>query len=675
MAGDRMLLKWLKGVGRSIRGPHFWIILVLLALCAIAYYPRQIGLATPSSPDSLFGLTRHTVERVLCLVPIIYAGYIFGLAAGLATTFVALVLMLPRVLFITPGSIDALIETGGVVLVGVLASFWFGARAKQAEAMVQREQAIMAMTTAQEKLRAQIRSTMKREKELIALSRLSSSLAESLEMEPLLRSAVAMVMEIIGVEVVLIYTLEEETRELVIVAYEGIPPEFARSVDRMKVGEGFNGWVAMTGAPMLVEDASRDPRLTREAVRKENLQAQLIVPMKSRGRVVGTLCVAMRQQRTFANEEIELLTAIASEIGIAIENSHLYRKQLIVSEQLSQSEEHYRELFENAHDAIWVHDLEGNILSANKATEMLTKYSSEELSGFNVKDFLSPEGLQTAREVRRGLLKGQAMPQPYEQRLIRRDGTEATLMLTTNLVSRNGQPQAFENIARDITEEKRMQENLRSYVQQITRAQEEERLRIARELHDSTAQNLIAMLHRLENFLRDQAELPVEKARELWAFHEQIKDTLQEIRGLSRDLRPSVLDDVGLLSALHLVVRELKMEYGIEATLQVQGVERRFPQEVELLLFRIVQEALRNVGKHSRASKAEVSIKFEDSKTIVVISDNGTGFQLPAKISDLSRSGKLGLVGMEERVRLLGGSLEVESQPGKGTTVVVKAPV
>ncbi|GAH38167.1 unnamed protein product, partial [marine sediment metagenome] len=247
------------------------------------------------------------------------------------------------------------------------------------------------------------------------------------------------------------------------------------------------------------------------------------------------------------------------------ENTRLYHEQLMITEQLSQSEEHYRGLFENAHDAIWVHDLKGDILSANEATKMLTGYSSKELSQINVKDLLSPEGMQTAKKVRRGLLEGQAISQPYEQRLIRKDGTEAILMLTTNLISHGGKPKAYQNIARDVTEEKRMQENLRLYVQQITKAQEEERLRIARELHDSSAQNLIALLHRLENFLRDQADLPVEKARELWAFHEQIKDTLQEIRSLSRGLRPSVLDDVGLLSALHWVVRELKTDYGIEA--------------------------------------------------------------------------------------------------------------
>ncbi len=670
-----MSLRWLRRAKAVIRNPHFWVILILLVFCTISHYPEALGLVGSLSFDSVFGLTRHAVERVLYIVLMIYAGYIWGLVAGLVTTFITLLLMLPRALFISASPADALLETGMATLVGVLANLWFWARVNQVRIAVQREQAIATMTTAQEKLRAQIRSTIKRERELTTLSQLSSSLAESLETEPLLRSAIDMVMEVMRVEVLLIFTLEEETKQLVLKSYKGAPPEFAQAIDRMRVGEGFNGRVAETGEPLLVEDTSRDPRLIPEAVRRENLQTLLTVPMKSRGKVVGTLCVAMRQPRTFAVEEVELLTAIANQVGVGIENARLTQQQLIVTEQLSRSEKHYRELFECAHDAIWVHDLEGNILTANRATEILTGYSIEELTKMKVRDFLSPEGLSVAREVRVGLLTGQTRRQPYEQRLIRRGGTEAILMLTTNLITRDGEPQAFQNIGRDITEEKRMQENLHSYVQQITRAQEEERLRIARELHDSTAQNLIALLHRLENFLHVQAELPIEKVRELWAFHEQTKDILQEIRSLSRHLRPSVLDDVGLLPAVHLLVREMKTEYSIETSLQVYGTERRFPQEVEIVLFRIVQEALRNVGKHSHASHAEVLIRFEEAQTTIIVRDNGVGFQIPEKISDLSRGGKLGLVGVQERVQLLGGSLEVKSQLGKGTWVIIKAPI
>jgi signal transduction histidine kinase len=248
-------------------------------------------------------------------------------------------------------------------------------------------------------------------------------------------------------------------------------------------------------------------------------------------------------------------------------------------------------------------------------------------------------------------------------------------MLTTSPIFSDGQLIAFQNIARDITEEKRMQENMRFYLQEIARAQEEERKRIARELHDSTAQTLIALLHQLENLMNDEAKLPVREAKALWGFYEQIRDVLHEVRRFSRDLRPSILDDLGLLPALEWVTGELKKEYGVETAFKVVGSERRFSQEAELILFRIVQEALRNIAKHAQASKAEVKVEFEKQKIRVTISDDGVGFQLPESLGELLHSGKLGLAGMQERVQLLGGNLKLKSKVGKGTTIVTTAPI
>jgi signal transduction histidine kinase len=219
-----------------------------------------------------------------------------------------------------------------------------------------------------------------------------------------------------------------------------------------------------------------------------------------------------------------------------------------------------------------------------------------------------------------------------------------------------------------------MHENLRFYLGEITRAQEEERKRIARELHDSTAQMLIALLHQLENFLSDKTKLPVGEAKTLWGFHERLRDILQEVRRFSRDLRPSVLDDLGLLPALELVTSELRELYGITADLKVLGEERRLAQEAELLVFRIVQEALQNTAKHARATKAEVTVRFDARKITVTVRDNGVGFKLPEDLGYLPHTGKLGLAGIQERVQLLGGTLKLKSEPGKGTTVVVEAP-
>jgi len=227
----------------------------------------------------------------------------------------------------------------------------------------------------------------------------------------------------------------------------------------------------------------------------------------------------------------------------------------------------------------------------------------------------------------------------------------------------------------NITERKKAEENLRYYLQEITKAQEEERKRIARELHDSSAQNLIALLHQLDNLLTDKTKLPVSEAKALWGFYEQIRDTLQEVRRFSRDLRPSILDDLGLLPALEWVTEDMKNTYWIEVDLKVLGDERRLFPETELLLFRIVQEALRNIAKHAEATRAEVEVKFDEDKVTVTVSDNGKGFEPPESLGALTPTGKLGLAGMQERVQLLGGRLKLESKPGEGTKIFVEAPV
>jgi signal transduction histidine kinase len=227
----------------------------------------------------------------------------------------------------------------------------------------------------------------------------------------------------------------------------------------------------------------------------------------------------------------------------------------------------------------------------------------------------------------------------------------------------------------DITERKNAEDNLKFYLKEITRAQEEERKRIARELHDDTAQNLIALLHQLENLLNDKNNLPLKEAQTLWSFYERIRDILQEVRQFSRDLRPSVLDDLGLLPALEYITEDIKSNYWIDVTLSVSGTERRLSPEAELLLFRIVQEALRNVAKHAKASKAEVKVEFGMNEVKVSVVDDGIGFELPENLGSLPQLGKLGLTGLNERVQLLGGTLNIKSELRKGTSVVVETPV
>lgn len=358
----------------------------------------------------------------------------------------------------------------------------------------------------------------------------------------------------------------------------------------------------------------------------------------------------------------------------AIETLEDITERKSAEDALHESEKSFRALFEDAYDAIWVHDLEGNIQTANKAAAELSGYPKEELMGMNVKLFLTDESLNLSREVKDKLTQHQRLDAPYELRIIKKDGSEVTWMVTTNLITTDGEPKGFQNIARDVTQEKRMRENLRYYLHQNTKAQEEERKRIARELHDDMAQVLGSLSRQLDNFIRKKHGFAPTEVLFLKDLQAQLNRGVQGVHRLVQDLRPSLLDDLGLIPALRSLTKSLQESEGIVTDLGVFGGERRFLPEAELLLFRIVQEALSNIRRHAQASEAQVVIDFAEDRVKLTISDNGRGFELSGGVDDFPRSGKLGLTGMQERAQLLGGTLEVKSKPGKGTTLIVEVP-
>ncbi len=214
------------------------------------------------------------------------------------------------------------------------------------------------------------------------------------------------------------------------------------------------------------------------------------------------------------------------------------------------------------------------------------------------------------------------------------------------------------------------QESLQSYARQVTQAQEDERLRIARELHDETAQELIHLVRGLEA-LEEGQELPAQ----IDELVSMARDTIQSVRRFSRDLRPAVLDDLGLLAAIEMVVEDTNNRLAGGASLVVSGEPRRADRTAELALFRIAQEALRNVERHAGAASAAVELNFQGDEITLSVSDDGCGFSPPRNLSQLVRRGSLGLLGMKERAELVGGRFALRSSPGHGSelTVTVEA--
>jgi two-component system sensor histidine kinase DegS len=370
-----------------------------------------------------------------------------------------------------------------------------------------------------------------------------------------------------------------------------------------------------------------------------------------------------------------IIAALAIMLMAALRRNRRQRERLKKTiGDMKLARQSYEELFTNASDAIWVHDLKGTITLVNRACEKLTGFPVSELPGKNVLEFLSPQNLSIARQVRDKLLRGETMEQRYEQQLIRKDGSQAIMQLTTRLIISDGRPQAFQNLARDITEERRLQDNLQFYLGQVLQAQEEERKRLARELHDDASQQVLLLTHGIDNVARKaERHCPQQLTNELTRLYELSQQTYQNIKHYAQALRPSILDDLGLVAAINWLAEETHKLSGIEIRVKIDATPL-LPPETQLVLFRIIQESLNNVQRHSGASQASITLECQGVETRVTIADNGKGFAPPSQLSEFAGQGKLGLTGMAERAQLIGGELEVSSQPGKGTTVTVKVP-
>lgn len=211
------------------------------------------------------------------------------------------------------------------------------------------------------------------------------------------------------------------------------------------------------------------------------------------------------------------------------------------------------------------------------------------------------------------------------------------------------------------------QERLRELSQRALTAQEEERRRIARELHDDPAQSLTALLVLLKMLHDRQQPTDGTVLRELIDL---TSSTLESIRAIAQELRPPVLDDLGLVAALEGLAMQYRQRFGLTVQVQIRGQCQRLAPEIELALYRIAQEALTNVAKHAGTDRATLELAFEADRVALSIADRGKGFDL----NEVLGSG-LGLFSMRERAQLVHGTLEVKTKPGAGTRVAVTVPL
>jgi signal transduction histidine kinase len=220
----------------------------------------------------------------------------------------------------------------------------------------------------------------------------------------------------------------------------------------------------------------------------------------------------------------------------------------------------------------------------------------------------------------------------------------------------------------------RYRAGMQQYVSAITQTQEEERKRIARELHDDTIQSLIALGRRLE-LLEQSLENPIDAAIQVYQLQQMLTRTVAEVRQFSRDLRPLLLEDLGLVAAIRQMLRESERRDNVTTSFSIEGDgnDKVIDDEITVAAYRIVQEALSNIHKHAEARAVDVRLNFGEQELVVTVTDDGKGFPV-TETSDLARRGSFGLMGIRERAKLFGGDFDISSAERQGTTVTIRLP-
>ena len=442
-----------------------------------------------------------------------------------------------------------------------------------------------------------------------------------------------------------------------------------------------------TKQSLIVSDTESDPGWQFVAG-AEHVRNWMGVPLVTSGRVIGLYSVDKAEPDFFKREHARLAETLAAQAATAIQNAQLFEQsQRYVAEleeriaerkraesALRESEERYRELFENAKDAIYVHDLEGTYLSINRAAEKLSGYSREEIVGHNFKEFVAPEHVKYVRDSFWKKLAQQGET-TYEVDVIAKDGRRVPIEVSSRAIYENGMLVGVQGMARDVTERKLAQDALQMFSRHLIEAQEDERRRIARELHDQIGQILTAVkmnLHAVQQFCHGS-----EAGTYVKDNIEAVDEALRLVRDLSVDLRPPILDDLGLTTALRWYVDRYTKRTGlnVDVVIELPDENERFSRELETACFRIAQEALTNVIRHAKATQVLVRLTRDGDVLILTVKDDGVGFDVERLRKRAPRAATLGLVSMQERAHAAGGVIDIDSAPASGTEIRFSLPL
>jgi len=363
-------------------------------------------------------------------------------------------------------------------------------------------------------------------------------------------------------------------------------------------------------------------------------------------------------------------------LAVVLSQRRLIAAQRKMYAELEKSEKKYKELFQNALEGIFQVSADGRIISINPAMAQIFGYSSEvEMQDSNI-DFgkelcLHPERFEELKNI----LNHQREVHGFQLEGLKKDGTRIWLSGNVRAVYDKARTLLhYEGSLEDITTRREAEEVIQLLPRRVLEAEESERKRVARDLHDGVGQTLSVARMRIGAMIdalrRSDSAVPenLEKAADL------VGQSLHEVRRISRNLRPIELDSLGFVAAVTRLCDQFGERTAINVSVKTAANLPPLSDETVLAAYRIVQEGLNNIEKHSKADMVSVSVSGTDDTLNIVLEDNGTGFELSASKIPSDESGR-GLIGIRERISLLGGTLDISSAPTSGTTIYVHLPL
>ncbi|MDB5217116.1 MAG: hypothetical protein JWO86_5043 [Myxococcaceae bacterium] len=355
-----------------------------------------------------------------------------------------------------------------------------------------------------------------------------------------------------------------------------------------------------------------------------------------------------------------------------VEHELVYmRERERVEQTLRESEERWRSVFENSAIGMVLGDAAANLLSSNKAFQDLIGYDGDELRGLTVWDLTDDSDLERNVELRTEVVEGKRREMQMVKRLRRKDGRRIWARVTSSRIpGKPGGPPCIVALVEDVTDRRRAEDALDEQREQLValshrliEVQEAERRAVARELHDDFGQVLTALRLSLQKPIADPAEGIA-----------LVDEAIGRMRDLALDLRPPIIDDLGLAPALRWYVAREAQRAGLEYRLEIVDLDDRLAPLLEITCFRLVQEGLTNITRHAAAKTVTVALTTAETSVAIEISDDGIGFDLIEARHRATAGGNQGLIGLQERVSLAGGHLMIDAAPGRGTTIRARFP-